>query len=278
MSPGSPNDDERFAFGENWLRFLDTLDEERIDEAVRSLRDFLETGDLSGRSLLDLGSGSGLFSLAATRLGAARVLSVDYDRQSVACTDAVRRRFGDPQARWDVIRGDATDPIFMDGLGTFDIVYSWGVLHHTGQMWQAMAHACAAVKPSGRLFVSIYNDQGLRSRLWRAVKRNYARVPAPARPAYVVAVMLPREMLSLAAQTALGHPGAYVDSWRHYKRQRGMSRWHDLVDWVGGYPFEVATPAQVFDFCRDRGFRLDRLLTAGGGLGCNQFVFTRTGQ
>jgi hypothetical protein len=54
-----------------------------------------------------------------------------------------------------------------------------------------------------------------------------------------------------------------------------MSRWHDLIDWVGGYPFEVASPEQIFDFCRERGLSLKRLKTCGGGSGCNQFVFEK---
>ena len=265
----------RFAFGKNWLRFLETVDDEGIAEAVASLRDFLEVDDLRGRSLFDLGSGSGIFSLAARRLGAELVRSVDYDPESVACAEELRRRFDRPGGTWVITRGDATDTTFMGGQGQFDIVYSWGVLHHTGQVWLALENACAAVAPDGRLFISIYNDQGLRSRIWRAVKRTYGRLPAAARPVYAVAVMFPREALFFAAHVAAGNPLGYVHGWTRYKRERGMSRWHDLIDWVGGYPFEVATPAEVFDFCRARGFRLDRLVTAGGGLGCNQFVFTR---
>jgi 2-polyprenyl-6-hydroxyphenyl methylase/3-demethylubiquinone-9 3-methyltransferase len=57
-----------------------------------------------------------------------------------------------------------------------------------------------------------------------------------------------------------------------------MSYWHDLIDWVGGYPFEVAKPEEVFDFCRERGFQLVELATAGGGPGNNQFVFQRRDQ
>ena len=54
-----------------------------------------------------------------------------------------------------------------------------------------------------------------------------------------------------------------------------MSFWQDLIDWVGGYPFEVSTPEQIFDFYRARGFTLPRLHTCGGSLGCNEFVFRK---
>jgi hypothetical protein len=56
-----------------------------------------------------------------------------------------------------------------------------------------------------------------------------------------------------------------------------MSRWHDLVDWVGGYPFEVAKPETVFEFFRGRGFELEWMLTCAGKPGCNQFVFRQAG-
>ena len=55
-----------------------------------------------------------------------------------------------------------------------------------------------------------------------------------------------------------------------------MSVWHDWIDWIGGYPFEAAKPEEIFALLRTQGFRLDHLITCGGGLGCNQFVFTRT--
>jgi 2-polyprenyl-6-hydroxyphenyl methylase/3-demethylubiquinone-9 3-methyltransferase len=71
-------------------------------------------------------------------------------------------------------------------------------------------------------------------------------------------------------------PGRLIERWTKYENVRGMSRWHDVVDWVGGYPFEVATPGAVVDFCRARGFSLLRLKTCGGKMGCNEFVFERS--
>jgi SAM-dependent methyltransferase len=263
---------DRFEFGENWRRFLEVLDEDRVAEAERSLRDMLGTDRLDGVSFLDAGSGSGLFSLAAHRLGAS-VTSIDFDPSSVGCTLELRRRFGTPQADWRVEHLSVLEEERMAALGSFDIVYSWGVLHHTGRMWEAMDVVARRVAPGGRLFISIYNDQGLRSRVWAVVKRIYNRLPEVLRMPFAAVTMTPRELMSFAYHLLRGRPHEYVRGWTQYKRERGMSRWHDIVDWVGGHPFEVATPDQVFDFLRARGYTLERMKTTRGGLGCNEFVF-----
>ncbi|MFL5828643.1 MAG: class I SAM-dependent methyltransferase [Solirubrobacteraceae bacterium] len=266
---------ERFEFGENWTRFLRVLDDERIAEAEASLRAMLGRSRLTGLSFVDAGSGSGLFSLAAARLGAERVHSFDYDPSSVACTEELRRRYSPVGVTWTIDRGSVLDSDYLASLGTFDVVYSWGVLHHTGNMWAAIDNVAGLVGQGGLLFISIYNDQGRRSRMWRRIKRVYNELPESARKPYVVAVMAPREALSAALLTVRGRPRDYVRAWTDYKLRRGMSRWHDLVDWVGGYPFEVAAPEAVFDRLHARGFNLERLKTCGGGIGCNQFVFAR---
>jgi 2-polyprenyl-6-hydroxyphenyl methylase/3-demethylubiquinone-9 3-methyltransferase len=266
---------ERFEFGENWSRFLRVIGEPRIAEAEASLRTMLGRDQLTGLNFVDVGSGSGLFSLAAARMGAARVHSFDFDPSSVGCTQELRRRFAPPGTEWTVERGSALDADYLASLGVFDIVYSWGVLHHTGDMWTAIDNVAQLVAEGGLLFISIYNDQGRRSRMWRRVKRLYNELPAAARVPYVAAVMAPREALSAARVSVRGRPMDYVRGWTEYKTRRGMSRWHDLVDWVGGYPFEVSTPEAVFERLHARGFTLERLQTCGGGLGCNQFVFAR---
>jgi 2-polyprenyl-6-hydroxyphenyl methylase/3-demethylubiquinone-9 3-methyltransferase len=266
---------ERFAFGENWSRFLAVLDDERIAEAQASLREMLGRDDLTGLTFLDVGSGSGLFSLAAARLGAQRVHSFDYDPSSVACTLELRRRHAPPGCEWTVERASALDAAYVEALGRFDVVYSWGVLHHTGDMWTALENVTGAVRDDGHLFISIYNDQGGRSSMWRVVKRLYNAVPRVLRLPLMLVVMVPRELLTAGRSVLRGRPIEYVRGWTNYKSTRGMSRWHDLVDWVGGYPFEVAKPEDLLDFLRPHGFELVRLKTCGGGLGCNQFVLAR---
>lgn len=265
---------ERFEFGKNWKVFLRSIDTARIAAAEESLRAMLRCSDLIGRSFLDIGCGSGLFSLAARRQGA-RVHSFDFDTDSVACTRELRRRFAGDDADWTIAQGSVLDPEFMAALGTFDVVYSWGVLHHTGRMWDAVAAATRAVQPGGLLFIALYNDLGTKSQRWLGIKRLYNRLPRPLRPMLTAATIAPEEAKAFARLTLSGRPSEYLKLWTHHGG-RGMNRWRDAVDWVGGYPYEVATPEAVFDFCRDRGFTLRTLKCGGVGLGCNEFVFERS--
>src|SRR6516164_8497488 len=263
---------ERFEFGKNWAWFLEKLNEDRILEAMNSLGLMLDTNNLVGKSFLDIGSGSGLFSLAARRLGA-RVHSFDYDPNSVGCTQELRQRFFPDDPGWIIESGSALDSNYLRSVGKFDVVYSWGVLHHTGDMWTALANAAIPVASGGKLFLAIYNDQGTASRRWTRVKKVYNQLP---RGLKFVAVWPSFWVLNWRPLVKDFFRGKPFQSIRNYGRnQRGMSFWQDLVDWVGGYPFEVAMPEQVFDFYRERGFVLVRLKTCRGTLGCNEFVLEK---
>ena len=264
---------ERFEFGRNWASFLTVLDDERIAEAMLSLQRMLGVERLDGLRFLDAGSGSGLFSLAARMLGAA-VRSFDYDPKSVACTRELRRRYFTDDPRWQVDEGSVLDRGFLSGLGRYDIVYSWGVLHHTGRMDEALENVVPLVAPGGRLFVAIYNDQGDASRYWTQVKRLYCSGSVGR-----VATRLVFYPYFAAGRLLadLRHRRNPFTSYALYRKSRGMSVLHDWEDWLGGYPFEVAKPEEIFDRYRRHGFVLEKLKTCGGGLGCNEFVF-RLGQ
>lgn len=264
---------KRFGFGKNWSHFITRLDEQRVAAAEESLRQMLEVGQLSGKRFLDVGCGSGLFSLAARRLGAV-VHSFDYDPQSVGCTTELKRHYFPADVLWTIEEGSVLDESYLAGLSQFEVVYSWGVLHHTGQMWKALENVASLVAEEGKLFIAIYNDRGGTSRRWAMVKRVYNRSPRAIRALLVLAIAacfqgraaLSR-LLRLQNPLPLGR--------QRGARVRGMSAWHDLIDWVGGYPFEVAKPEEVFDFYRARGFVLQRLKTDGGN-GCNEYVLQKT--
>jgi 2-polyprenyl-3-methyl-5-hydroxy-6-metoxy-1,4-benzoquinol methylase len=251
---------ERFAFGENWKNFLSVVSEQRIEEAELSLKEMLEVVDLKGKTFLDIGSGSGLFSLAAKRLGA-KVMSFDYDPQSVACTKELKRRYFENDSDWRIEVGDVLNAEYLLGLGKFDIVYSWGVLHHTGSMWAALRNINLNVEKCGQLFIALYNYQPFASKYWTFVKKIYNKYPI-SRPLFVfVHAIYPT------------FPSIIIKLIQNSKYPRGMSIWYDLYDWLGGYPFEVSTPSEIFNFYKKNGYILKNLKTVGGRLGCNEYVF-----
>ncbi len=274
---------DRFEFGANWARFLGEISEERISAAMRSLQTMLKVDRLDEVRFLDAGSGSGLFSLAAYRLGA-RVASFDYDAQSVRCTEELRRRFANNDPAWTITEGSVLDESFLRSLGEFDVVYSWGVLHHTGDLWRAMELVAQRVASGGQLWVAIYNDQRQISERWRGVKQLYHRLPSWLQPLLVLLVggvlLLHRVVVTLIAALLelclLRNPLRQFSSLGRRLQApdaRGMHRWYDLVDWVGGWPFEVARPEEVFRAMHEKGFLLEELKTCGGGMGCNEFLF-----
>jgi len=260
----------RFGFGSNWRQFLSTIDEASIQRAVDSLQSFLKINSLEDKRFLDVGCGSGLFSLAARRMKA-DVSSFDYDALSVQCARKLETSFlPSNDDAWHIEQGSILDDRYIDKLGQFDVVYAWGVLHHTGSMWQAIENTKKLTRENGLLYLAIYNDQGSRSAIWKIIKRLYC------------SNLLGRSLVSIVTFPYFLFGGMtvgmirYKNPFQHffnYKRNsRGMSFYHDWIDWLGGYPYEVAKPKEIVEKLVSDNFQLINHKWTNGS-GCNEFLF-----
>ncbi|GAB4112291.1 MAG: class I SAM-dependent methyltransferase [Roseiflexaceae bacterium] len=265
----------RYAFGQNWQSFnTHALNPKRTAWAARSLQSLLGCPHLIGRTFLDIGCGSGLFSLAAVLLGATRVVGFDYDRDSVAASMALRQRSGIDADRWQIMQGSVLDSAFMQQLPMADVVYSWGVLHHTGAMWPAIDAAAACVQADGLFAIAIYNrvERPINnSHQWVAIKRQYNQAGLPIRWGME---QIYASLLLLQEWQRGTNPLTYM---RGYSAigGRGMDFWHDVRDWMGGYPYEYASPEELSDHLRPQGFTPEKVVRSDG-LGCNEVVFRRS--
>jgi SAM-dependent methyltransferase len=263
-----------FAFGANWASYAEGICESDIQEAERGLKRLLGTGVLTGKTFLDIGCGSGLHCLAALRLGASKVIACDIDPISIKTTQAVIAKFA-PSACYEVIERSV---FVLDAAmtGRFDVVYSWGVLHHTGDLVRALKIAASLVVPGGVFVFALYRKT-LFCSLWKYEKRWYANASlkqqARAKRLYVAGYAI---ALRLIGKSLTKHIASY-------DANRGMDFYHDVHDWLGGYPYESMSPRAVDWTMREekfayvRSFALNSALHRIGvlGSGCDEYVYRR---
>ncbi len=263
----------RFEFGRNWRDYVEKhFGPEKVETSKRHILDFMHRSDFEGLRFLDIGCGSGLHSLAASQAGAREVVSFDYDANSVEATRMLHGHAGSP-ANWRIVQGSVLDRDFVASLGEFDIVYSWGVLHHTGDQWTAIRNAASAVKRGGEFYVALYTSDAFvdpTPEFWLDVKRRYVSSGRPTRLWLVLWYIWRFELGRRPTPRGLGRWRAKV---RQYKTQRGMSYYHDVKDWLGGYPMEFSSIAEVKKFAgEDLGFELKNIAT---GHANTEYLFSR---
>jgi 2-polyprenyl-6-hydroxyphenyl methylase/3-demethylubiquinone-9 3-methyltransferase len=263
--------EDRFAFGKNWKQYIEKhFSQERVDISKRHMLDFLGMQDLQGKTFLDIGCGSGLHSFAAFQAGAKRIVSFDYDLDSVETTRILRRHAGDPE-HWTVMQGSVLDRAFMDSLEPADIVYSWGVLHHTGDQWNAIRNAASRIGPNGVFYIALYTSDvhvDPSPQFWLDIKQRYIKAGWLGQRWlelwYIWRFQLnrnPRNLLPLIKTAAA------------YKKSRGMSFYTDVKDWLGGWPMEFSSIADVKKFA-DQDLNID-LRNIKAGEANTEYLFAR---
>jgi SAM-dependent methyltransferase len=272
-SVASEKEDLRFGFGANWADYIDkNFSEERVNISRRHLLGFLKLNDLKGKTFLDIGCGSGLHSLAAWRSGAEQVVSFDYDQNSVATTKKLQELSGSPK-NWIVLQGSVLDELFIDSLPKSDIVYSWGVLHHTGNMWKAIENSSRCLHKSSVFYIALYSSDiyvDPPADYWLKIKREY-NLASPLKKI----LMEWRYAWKDSIRGCLIRGKNPLIHMREYKLSRGMSYWHDVKDWLGGYPMEFAGNKETELFARNR-LNLE-LIHVKAGEGNTEFLFRPLG-
>jgi len=265
--------DKKFSFGKNWELYLKNLDNNKIILAKKSLSEFTKLKSFKGKTFLDFGCGSGLFSLCAVQLGAKKVISIDIDENSLNCARYLKKKFKINDSIWEIKKGSALDIKFIKTLPKVEILYSWGVLHHTGNMWKALDNMNLLLKKNSIFYTAIYNDfKGIpfNSSTWVKIKRFYSGSNIVIRKILDIGYIL---LIIVGLILNRINPYTYIKNYSKIAL-RGMNFYRDIVDWLGGYPFEYASVEKIKKFYEKSGLKLINLRKTNRE-GCNEFLFIK---
>ena len=266
---------DRFRFGQNWKSFVkETLDESTICGAIESTQLALKNAGISFENfnVIDIGCGSGLFSLVALRLGAKHVTCFDYDPDSVNCTKELLESQQISKDKFTCIEGSVLDEEFLNSLGKFDLVYSWGVLHHTGNLNKAIKNASFLVDNGGYIFVALYQKTFL-DYFWKIEKKIYSSSHRSIQ-SILSYLWITKTKISFAIKGL-----SFKNMVQSYKSKRGMNYYKNVHDWLGGYPYEAIASVKCISLFNSLGFDKSYTFLPGKywsiSSGCNEYIFRK---
>jgi 2-polyprenyl-6-hydroxyphenyl methylase/3-demethylubiquinone-9 3-methyltransferase len=281
MRKKSTNFTERFDFGENWKNYNKKyLTEDKIRQANEAFIKFTEIQTLKELTVVDIGCGSGIHSLNFSRMNPKLLLSFDYDYKSVEATNYLKEVH--KNKNWDVKQGSILDEKFLLRMPQFDLVYAWGVLHHTGNVWLAIKNSCDLVSEGGILYLALYSSDvkmlNRESTYWLKVKKKYNQ------SGFIVKRLIELSFISREKSlSALNFLRVLIKSlvsrqknktkfFSRQKRYRGMSYLIDVRDWLGGWPMEYVSDDAVIELISSKNFVLKKIKK---GEACTEFLFKK---
>ena len=256
----------RFSFGKNWQGYSRAaLTPERIEQGRQALGDLLRDVPLAQKNFLDIGFGQGLTAHLAHQMGA-KVTGLDIDSDNLLAAKNTQQKMG-VKENLDLRIGSVLDQNLIGELRKatqWHVVHSWGVLHHTGNMDLAVKNATSLVAENGYFVCAIYNRHWS-SLPWLWIKWFYNILPKVGQQLMI----------------AMFYPIIYLAKWlvtgkNPKDKLRGMDFFYDVVDWVGGYPYEFASLEEFKNMVEPFGFKCIKAIAAEVPTGCNEFVFQRS--
>jgi 2-polyprenyl-6-hydroxyphenyl methylase/3-demethylubiquinone-9 3-methyltransferase len=261
---------KHFEFGENWVDYSNLIGTKELIASMEKLDNLIGIENIEGKTVLDIGSGSGIHSLSFLKLGAQNVEAFDYDLNSVRTTSEVILKHWS-NMNWSSSFGDILS--YDLNLKRYDLVYSWGVLHHTGDLDLALKNASKLVSENGLFVVALYKKTPMCG-IWKIEKYLYTHSGQKIREVFL-------QIYKTFFKLGLAIRGkSYQEHSESYSSKRGMTLENDMIDWLGGYPYESISEKEVIRLLKIQGFDLidSKPSTARTGIlgsGCSEFVFRR---
>ncbi len=255
--------DTRFEFGQNWNLYSKSISDVEVNLAKQGIIKLMPTKTaLDSKSFLDIGCGSGIHSIAANTLGFESITATDFDLKSVNTAISNKKIFN---SNINIFQDDILNTKIKN---KFDVVYSWGVLHHTGNMEKAILNSRKLVNDEGYLIIAIYKKTYF-CKMWHFIKKLYCNSPRFIKKIFNFTFYTLRLSLYLIKGNKISK----------YKQIRGMNLYFDSIDWLGGFPYESASKDVIVSMVGD-GFELVKFFDAKPNLGlmgsaCSEYTFKK---